>query len=91
IKKQHTAEKEHGKIASFYKKILNWSLDHKLITFGLAILIFIGSLLLIPAIGVSFIPSDEQKMVMATYKPDPGQTRSDVEKITNKAEKYFEN
>ncbi|MBS4173988.1 efflux RND transporter permease subunit [Bacillus sp. FJAT-49736] len=91
LKKKHEPEKEHGKIASFYKKILNWSLNHKLITFGLAILIFIGSLLLIPAIGVSFIPSDEQKMVMATYKPDPGQTKSDVEKVTSRAEKYFEN
>ncbi|MEK5390284.1 efflux RND transporter permease subunit [Margalitia sp. FSL K6-0131] len=90
VKKKHQHDKKHGKISTFYKKILNWSLNHKLITFGIAILIFIGSLFLIPAIGVSFIPSDQQKMVMATYKPDPGQTRSDVEKITSKAEDYFE-
>ncbi|MBB2481464.1 efflux RND transporter permease subunit [Bacillus sp. APMAM] len=90
VKQKHQHDKKHGKISTFYKKILNWSLNHKLITFGIAILIFIGSLFLIPAIGVSFIPSDQQKMVMATYKPDPGQTRSDVEKITSKAEDYFE-
>lgn len=90
VKKKHQHDKKHGKISTFYKRILNWSLNHKFITFGLAILIFIGSLFLIPAIGVSFIPSDQQKMVMATYKPDPGQTRSDVEKVTSKAEDYFE-
>ncbi|MGV3467002.1 MAG: efflux RND transporter permease subunit [Heyndrickxia sp.] len=90
VKKKHQHDKKHGKISSFYKRILNWSLNHKFITFGLAVLIFVGSLFLIPAIGVSFIPSDQQKMVMATYKPDPGQTKSDVERITNKAEDYFE-
>jgi hydrophobic/amphiphilic exporter-1 (mainly G- bacteria), HAE1 family len=88
--KKQKHEADHGKLSSFYKKVLNWSLNHKLITFGLAILLLIGSLFLIPAIGVSFIPSDQQKMVMATYTPNPGQTRSDVEKVTTNAEDYFE-
>ncbi|GIN88116.1 swarming motility protein SwrC [Heyndrickxia sporothermodurans] len=89
VKKSHHKE-GHGKLATFYKKVLNWSLNHKLITFGLAVLLLIGSLFLIPAIGVSFLPSDEQKMIIATYNPEPGETVTNVEKITDKAEKYLE-
>lgn len=89
--KQAHEENKPGKLASGYKKILNWSLNHKIITFGLAILLLVGSLFLVPVIGVSFLPSDEQKMVVATYKPAPGQTLDEVERIATGAEEYFEN
>lgn len=88
--KQSHEENKPGKLASGYKKILNWSLNHKIITFGLAILLLVGSLFLVPVIGVSFLPSDEQKMVVATYKPAPGQTLDEVERIATGAEDYFE-
>jgi hydrophobic/amphiphilic exporter-1 (mainly G- bacteria), HAE1 family len=90
IKETQHVEKT-SKLSNFYKRILNWSLNHKLITFGIAILLLVGSLCLVPLIGVSFIPSDEEKMVVATYKPDPGQTEIDVEKIADDAQNYFKN
>ncbi|MEH7307294.1 efflux RND transporter permease subunit [Neobacillus drentensis] len=89
--KQVHVEHKPGKLALGYKKILNWSLNHKIITFGLAILLLVGSLFLVPVIGVSFLPSDEQKMVVATYKPAPGQTLDEVERIATEAEGFFEN
>ncbi|MFP5113273.1 efflux RND transporter permease subunit [Bacillaceae bacterium C204] len=89
--KQEHVENKPGKLASGYKKVLNWSLNHKIITFGLAILLLVGSLFLVPVIGVSFLPSDEQKMVVATYKPAPGQTLDEVEGIATEAEEFFEN
>ncbi|PEQ94022.1 Swarming motility protein SwrC [Bacillus sp. AFS006103] len=88
--KQVHVESKPGKLASGYKKVLNWSLNHKILTFGLAILLLIGSLFLVPIIGVSFLPSDEQKMVVATYKPAPGQTLDEVERIATDAEKFLE-
>jgi hydrophobic/amphiphilic exporter-1 (mainly G- bacteria), HAE1 family len=88
--KQVHVENKPGKLASNYKKVLNWSLNHKIITFGLAILLLVGSLFLVPVIGVSFLPSDEQKMVVATYKPAPGQTLDEVERIATEAEEFFE-
>ncbi len=89
--KQEHVENKPGKLALGYKKVLNWSLNHKIITFGLAILLLVGSLFLVPVIGVSFLPSDEQKMVVATYKPAPGQTLDEVERIATEAEGFFEN
>ena len=89
--KQDHVENKPGRLASGYKKLLNWSLNHKIITFGLAILLLVGSLFLVPVIGVSFLPSDEQKMVVATYKPEPGQTLDEVVRIATDAEEFFEN
>ncbi|MGB6409475.1 MAG: efflux RND transporter permease subunit [Planococcus donghaensis] len=81
-------QKEHkpGKMAASYKRILEWSLNHKIITFGGASLVLVASLFLIPMIGVSFLPEEEHKMVMATYSPEPGQTLEDVEAIALEAE-----
>jgi hydrophobic/amphiphilic exporter-1 (mainly G- bacteria), HAE1 family len=91
IKKRSQHEREHtnGKLAGAYKKALNWSLNHKLITFGLAVLLLIGSFFLVPSIGVSFISNDQQKTVMATFNPNPGETQQDVEAVASKADDYF--
>lgn len=78
-----------GPIVGFYKKALNGVLNHKLISFGIAILMLVGSLLLVPRIGTSFLPSQGQKFLVATYSSEPGQTRDDVEDIAGKAEKYL--
>ncbi|ANU27655.1 efflux RND transporter permease subunit [Planococcus versutus] len=87
-----STQKEHkpGKMATSYKRILEWALNHKLITFGGASIVLVASLFLIPVIGVSFLPEDEQKMVMATYSPEPGQTREDVEAIASNAEQAID-
>ncbi|HSP21270.1 MAG TPA: efflux RND transporter permease subunit [Planococcus sp. (in: firmicutes)] len=79
-------EEKPSKLAGSYKRILEWSLNHKIITFGAATVLLVASLFLVPVIGVSFLPEEEQKMVMATYSPDPGQTRDDVEQIATDAE-----
>jgi hydrophobic/amphiphilic exporter-1 (mainly G- bacteria), HAE1 family len=91
ISLKHVHDENHpGKLASGYKKVLNLSLNHKLITFGLAIIMLVGSLFLVPVIGMSFLPSDEQKMIVATYKPAPGQTLDEVTRIATEAEGYLE-
>jgi len=76
-----------GRLAEWYKGVLRWSLDHKLVTFGLATLLLIGSLFLLPVIGTSFIAGDEQKMMIVSYNPAPGETREQVEKMALDAEK----
>lgn len=79
-------EHKPGKMAAGYKRILEWALNHKIITFGGASVLLVASLFLVPVIGVSFLPEQEQKLVMATYSPEPGQTLEDVEEIALQAE-----
>ncbi|WP_066367291.1 efflux RND transporter permease subunit [Neobacillus fumarioli] len=86
--RQHD-KKRRPKLAPFYRNILNWSLNHKWIVSTLAIVLLIGSLCLVPFIGVSFIGSDEEKIMTITYKTDPGQTLEDVEQVGTKAEDFL--
>ena len=78
-----------NKLAQFYKGILEWTLNHKLITFGGSVVILALSFFLVPLIGVTFMDDEEQKMVMATYSPAPGQTRAEAEAIALDAEEFL--
>ncbi|MDH2880417.1 MULTISPECIES: efflux RND transporter permease subunit [Bacillus cereus group] len=89
-KEVHHKEKP-SKLANGYKRVLNWALNHKIITSSIAVLLLVGSLALVPVIGVSFLPDEEEKMMIATYNPDPGQTLEDVKAIATKAETHFQN
>src|SRR5699024_7895873 len=80
---------EHGKIATFYKGVLDWALNHKFVTFGGAVVILVASLFLIPVIGASFLPDEEHKIMIVTYSPDPGQTREAAEEIVFDAESFI--
>ncbi len=89
LKQQHEEVKPR-KLESNYRFILNWTLNHKIITSSIAIGLLIGSLFLLPIIGVSFLPADEEKMIVITYKSVPGQTLAEVEGIASKAEKMLQ-
>ncbi|MVP01698.1 efflux RND transporter permease subunit [Paenibacillus lutrae] len=80
---------ETGRLGRLYKKALNSTLNHKLITFGVAMLLFVGSLLLATQVGVSFLPEEEQNYVMVTYTPSPGETLEAVQKKAQDAEKFI--
>lgn len=86
-KKGH--EDKPGALAAGYVRILDWCLSHKLITFGVAVLLLAGSLFLIKPIGVSFLPSQEEKNVTLTFSPKAGQTLEDVKALGLKAEKFI--
>ncbi len=79
-----------GKLATWYRSALNSVLSHKIISSLVAIGVLVGSIAMIPLVGVSFLPGEEEKMVMPTFSPAPGQTLEDVESIALEAEKYFE-
>jgi HAE1 family hydrophobic/amphiphilic exporter-1 len=86
VKEKQEQTEKPKKLANFYKRILDWTLNHKWITFGGATIVLVLSFFLVPVIGVSFLPEDEQKMVIATYSPEPGQTREEAEEIALHAE-----
>lgn len=79
-----------GRLATWYRSALNSVLKHKIISSLVAIGVLVGSIAMIPLVGVSFLPGEEEKMVMPTFSPAPGQTLEDVEEIAVKAHEYFE-
>lgn len=89
LKGKKTHSEKPDRMSAGYQKILNWCLSHKLVTFGVAVLLLAGSLFLIKPIGVSFMPSQEDKTVMLTYSPKAGQRTEEVQEQGLKAEKYI--
>lgn len=60
------------KIDDFYKGVLNWALDHKKTVIVGAILIFVGSLALIPIVGTEFFPRSDSGNFQLTLELQPG-------------------
>lgn len=89
LKANQTHEEKPGALGLGYRRILNWSLNHKLITFIGAVALLVASFFLVPLIGSSFLPEEEEKYTMITYSPGPGKLISDVEKTALEAEKLI--
>ncbi len=70
--------KEAGKLANGYKRILNWTLNHKIITSLVAVVLLAGSVALTPLIGFSFMGSDEEKVMYLTYTPEAGELKEET-------------
>jgi len=73
--KQH---KEVGKLALWYKRVLEKALNHKIITSLIAIVLLVGSLGLTPLIGFSFMGSSEEKVMYLTYTPKAGELKEET-------------
>ncbi|WEK54798.1 MAG: efflux RND transporter permease subunit [Candidatus Cohnella colombiensis] len=88
--KGHDHEEHVGYLSRQYRHFLLWGLNHKLITLLVAFVVLIGSIIVIvPAIGASFLPDQEEKNAMLTYSPAPGDTLEDVKERALIAEKYL--
>ncbi len=58
------------RLIDLYQGILQWSLEHKLATIGLAMGIFIGSIAMLPLLGTEFVPkSDFSETSLNFYTP----------------------
>ena len=73
MKRKRVSHKEVGKLATRYKGILSWTLNHKVITSIISIVLLAGSVALTPLIGFSFMGSEEEKVMYLTYTPETGE------------------
>ncbi|RKP50086.1 efflux RND transporter permease subunit [Cohnella endophytica] len=87
--KGHDHDEKPGRLARGYRGLLTSALNHKIITLVIAFALLIGSLFLVPLIGASFLPEQEDKYAMVTYTPEPGDRVEDVEQLALVAEKYI--
>ncbi|MEX2460653.1 MAG: efflux RND transporter permease subunit [Paenibacillaceae bacterium] len=86
LKASQVHDETPGAIAKFYRGVLSWTLSHKLISFIIAIVLLVSSLGLVKAVGVSFLPNQEDKYVAVTYSPSPGKLLEDTKKTALEAE-----
>ncbi|WP_273123135.1 efflux RND transporter permease subunit [Bacillus weihaiensis] len=76
--KKASKHEEIGRIARWYKGVLEKVLNHKIITSLLAIILLVGSLALTPLIGFSFMGSEEEKTIYLTYTPATGELEDET-------------
>ena len=63
-------ERATDSLAETYQRILRWSLLHKLATLGLALVIFITSIFMVPLLGTEFVPkADFSETSLTFYTP----------------------
>lgn len=84
-------ETKSRSLANQYRKLLNWTLNHKIITSLIAFLLFFASIALLVTgqIGTSFLPEEEQKYAVVTYSPAPGELLSEVTEAALQAEEII--
>lgn len=85
-RKSRRKHKPQGRLAQGYKSVLAWSLNHKAVAFGAAVILLAASLFTVPLVGTSFIDTGAEKMIMVAYSPAPGETQKQVEQIALQAE-----
>jgi HAE1 family hydrophobic/amphiphilic exporter-1 len=82
-------EKFYQAILQGYKKILNWSLHHKIIVLSSATILFLLSLGLTAFIGKEFMTTVDRDEFRITLETPVGASLSVTEKIVSKIENYL--
>lgn len=80
-----------GKIFNFvreeYSRSLTWSLRHRGIVFILAVIIFVGSIMLIPFVGTEFVPSSDQGQFNVNITLPTGTNLETTREVVSEVEK----
>jgi multidrug efflux pump subunit AcrB len=69
-----------------YQRLLEWCMNHKLITLAIAASIFMLSLLLVPVLGFSLFPESEKPIVTIDIETEPGSNLIYTDKVVHKIE-----
>ena len=72
-----------------YLRALRWTLSHQALTVGLGVMIFLGSLALIPMVGTSFIPNMSEKLVEVKIALPPGSSVEETCGVAKEAESFL--
>ena len=68
------------KDSKVYKKVLEWSLNHKLIILLISVGLVIASVLLLSKVDSNFMPAEESNKLSYKYEAENGELESDLEK-----------
>jgi multidrug efflux pump subunit AcrB len=72
-----------------YQKILAWCVRHPVISLSTAALIFAGSFLLVPKLGLSLFPASEKPIVVIDVETEPGSNLDHTDKVIRKIEQFL--
>ncbi|MBG9794636.1 acriflavin resistance protein [Paenibacillus dendritiformis] len=90
-KKKNTASEKKGwylrvfgLFVSGYKRILKWALGHRKTTVFATFLLLVGSLFLVPFIGMEFMPGGDQGQIQISVQTPSGTSLEETKKVADK-------
>ncbi|RAK57822.1 efflux RND transporter permease subunit [Phenylobacterium deserti] len=75
---------------AFYRKTLNWALDHRILSLIIGTVLFFGSIAMLPFIPTEFQPAGDPDYVYVNVQGPPGATASDMEDTVRRITAIFE-
>lgn len=87
--KKVSHEEKEGAMQRFYERLILWSLNRKAIILILSVLLLGGSFALIPGLGFTFIPNEEQKLVQASIELPSSTSLERTNEVSMEIEKLF--
>ncbi|NLK65195.1 MAG: efflux RND transporter permease subunit [Tissierellia bacterium] len=78
LESEEAQEKKQGPLVIFYKKILNYSLKHRLVTMLISIALFVVSVIMVISVGAEFFPATDEGMINISANLPAG---SEIEEI----------
>ena len=91
VPKNIRPESENAWYQRLYTPALKWALAHRVVTVVIAVVLFVGSLALLPVIGTSFMPSMGQKEIMVEVEMPLGTDIKTTNQKTLEVEEVIRN
>jgi hydrophobic/amphiphilic exporter-1 (mainly G- bacteria), HAE1 family len=82
-------EEPEGKLQGAYSRLITWSLNRKTLIIVLSILLLAGSLALVPRLGFTFLPNEEQKTLVASIRLPAATTLEKTNEVSLLIENMF--
>jgi HAE1 family hydrophobic/amphiphilic exporter-1 len=82
-------EEKEGPIQGAYASAIKWSLNHKALVIILSFALLAGSGFLVKGLGFTFIPNEEQKLLVATFQLPSSTSLDKTNEISLKVEEMF--
>ncbi|MBY9079341.1 efflux RND transporter permease subunit [Paenibacillus sp. HN-1] len=81
--------KEGGRLSKFFEKTIRGALKRKVTVLGLSILLLVGSVCLVPLLGISFLPSESVPSASVEIVLPAKSTLDETDKVGSKVENYL--
>ncbi|WP_044894690.1 efflux RND transporter permease subunit [Bacillus alveayuensis] len=83
-------EEKEGALQRIYARAIEWSLNHKILILALSVVLLIGSFAIVPALGFTFIPNEEQKTLVASIELPSSTSLEKTNDVSLKIEEMFD-
>ncbi|WP_374573450.1 efflux RND transporter permease subunit [Phenylobacterium sp.] len=82
--------KPRAEFKGFYRKALEWALDHRIVASVIGGVVFVASLLIVPLLPTGFQPAGDPDYVYVSIQGPPGATADSMEEVVRRATMVFE-